>query len=92
MKKTEIDTTKVLVQNVKITTLILDGGLNHLSVRQKVIHFLKQNNIDILALQETRINADSMESHEVFTFYFSTSEICADQIEAEKPRQEQNNL
>ena len=45
---------------------------------------MTQNKIDILALQETRINTDSMENHEGFTFYFSTSVAYEDRIEAEK--------
>ena len=83
--------TKAPFRNVKIATLNLDGGLNHLSGRQKVIHLMTQNKIDILALQETRINTDSMENHEGFTFYFSTSVAYEDRIETEKTRQEQNN-
>ena len=51
----------------------MNGGLTHISGREKIVHTMEKNNIDILALQETRVNANAVETHGGYTFYFSTS-------------------
>ena len=56
-----------------IATLNLDGGITHLSGREKVIHLMKEHELDILTLQETRVNVNSVEVHDGYTFYFSTN-------------------
>ena len=83
---------RLKLSNIKIATLNLDGGLNHVSGRQKIMHLMKQNELDILALQETRINSDSMEEHEGHTFYFSTSITYETKAEADSTRETQRNL
>ena len=55
--------------NVKLATLNLNGGLTHISGREKIVHTMERNNIDILALQETRVNANAFENHGGYTFF-----------------------
>ena len=56
------------------------------------MHLMKQNELDILALQETRVNSDSMEEHEGHSFYFSTSITYETKAEADSTRETQRNL
>ena len=78
------------LEDIKIATLNLDGGIGHMSGREKIVHLMQSNNIDILALQETRINSDSYETHEGFGFYFSTSVSFENKKEADEIRKVQN--
>ena len=75
--------------NAKIATLNLGGGITHISGRQKIVHTMRVNQLDILALQETRVNTFSTEEHDGYTFYFSTSVTYEQKVEAEKVRQQQ---
>ena len=88
----ECSSPKTMFRDVKLASLNLCGGITDTSGRQKIVHLMKENKIDILALQETRVNTDSMEIHDGFTFYFSTSVTDEVRTEAEKTRQHQNNL
>ena len=58
--------------NTKLATINLGGGITHISGRQNIVHLMKSNQIEILALQETRVNHCSMEEHDGYTFYFSS--------------------
>ena len=91
---TRKDTTppKVPFTDIKLASLNLDGGINHISGRQKIVHLMKQQNLDFLALQETRVNTDSTKTHQGHTFYFSTSVTQEMRSEADKTRQTQNTL
>ena len=42
---------KVPFTDIKLASLNLDGGINHISGRQKIVHLMKQQNLDFLALQ-----------------------------------------
>ena len=59
---------------------------------EKTVHLMDRNQIDFLALQETRINTDSREEHGGYVFYFSTSISYATKQEASRIRQEQNAM
>ena len=83
---------KVPFKDIKLASLNLDGGINHISGRQKIVHLMKQQHLDFLALQETRVNTDSTETHQGHTFYFSTSVTHEMRSEADKTRQTQNAL
>ena len=80
---------KIRPVNLKIATLNLDGGLTHVSGRQKVVHSMMVNEIDILALQETRVNSDVVEYHGGYTFHFSTSVSFEQKSAAEKMREKE---
>ena len=87
-----IEGSKLTLSNIKIATLNLDSGINHVLGRQKIKRLMKQNEIDIFALEETRVNSDSMEEHEGHTFYFSTSTTHETKADAENIREIQRNL
>ena len=81
-----------ITQDIKIASLNLGGGINHLSGRQKIVHLMESQRIDILALQETRVNNNSVEQHGDYIFYFSTSVNHEQKSRAEKERQRQSKL
>ena len=90
--KPEKTESKLKLFNIKIATLNLDGGITHVSGRQKVVHTMVTNRIDVLALQETRVNSDTMEQHGDCCFYFSTGVTYERKKEAEQIRQQQRNM
>ena len=47
-------------------------GLSSVSKRERIIHLMSTEKIDILCLQETKINHNSQETHEKYTLYWST--------------------
>ena len=47
-------------------------GLASISKRERVIHLMTKHNIDILCLQETKINSNSKEEHDGFVMYWSS--------------------
>ena len=51
---------------------------------------MEKNNIDLLALQETRVNANAVETHGGYTFYFSTSVSFEQTAAAEITRTKEN--
>ena len=81
-----------ITQDMKIASLNLGGGINHLSGRQKIVHLMESQRIDILALQETRVNNNCVEQHGDYAFYFSTSVNQEQKSHAEKERQRQSKL
>jgi len=62
-------------------------GLSHV-IQGKIVHYMTQNKIDLLLLSETKINQNSKETHDDFTFIFS-SEVSQEQKDkAEKLKKE----
>ena len=47
-------------------------GLSSISKRERVIHLMTKHNIDILCLQETKINSNSKEIHDDFVMIWSS--------------------
>ena len=47
-------------------------GLSSISRRERVIHTMHKHNIDVLCLQETKINSNSKETHDGYTMYWSS--------------------
>ena len=47
-------------------------GLASPSSRERLVHTMKKYHLDILCLQETKINVNSMELHDGFSFYWSS--------------------
>ena len=74
--------------NTKLATINLGGGITHVSGRQKIVHLMKNNQIQILALQETRVNHCSMEEHDDYTFYFSSGISHEIKVSAEQKREQ----
>ena len=62
---------KQYVQQLKIASLSC-RGLSSLSKRERVIHLMEKHSLDILCLQETKINSNSQENHDSYTMYWST--------------------
>ena len=62
---------KPYLQNFKIAALNC-RGLSSQSQRERIIHLMKKHIIDILCLQETKINSNSREIHDGYTMYWST--------------------
>ena len=83
---------KTKLENIKVASPNLNGGISHMSGREKIVHLMDRNEIDFLALQETRINTDSREEHGGYVFHFSTSISYATKKEASRIRQEQNAM
>ena len=81
-----------ITQDIKIASLNLGGGINHLSGRQKIVHLMKSQRIDILALQETRVNNNSVEQHGDYIFLFFHIRKPWTKSRAEKERQRQSKL
>ena len=47
-------------------------GLSSLSKRERVIYLMHKNKIDVLCLQETKINSNSREEHDGFIMFWSS--------------------
>ena len=62
---------KQYVQQLKIASLNC-RGLSSLSKRERVIHLMEKHGLDILCLQETKINSNSREELDSYTMYWST--------------------
>ena len=77
-----------ITQDIKIAWLNLGKGINHLSGKKKIVHLMESQRIDILALQETRVNNKSAEHHDDYVFYFSTSVNQGQKSRAEKSNAE----
>ena len=58
----------------------------------KIVHLMKTLKIDVLGLQETRINRDCLEQHDDYVFYFSSSITHETRSHAERVRREQQDL
>ena len=71
-----------------MATLNLGGGITHISGRQKIVHLMKESHIEILALQETRVNHCSKEEHDDYTFYFSSGVSHETKVFAEQKREQ----
>ena len=56
---------------IKIATLNVQG-LNSLSKREEIMRFMEKHDIDIIALQENKINSNSKEEKNGFYWYFSS--------------------
>ena len=59
------------LQQFKIASLSC-RGLSSISKRERIIHLMSKEKIDILCLQETKINHNSQKTHQKCTFYWST--------------------
>ena len=46
--------------------------LSSISRRERVIHTMHKHNIDVLCLQETKINSNSKDTHDGYTMYWSS--------------------
>ena len=57
--------------SLRIATLTC-RGLSSLSKRERVIHLMHKNKIDVLCLQETKINSNSREEHDGFIMFWSS--------------------
>ena len=53
---------------LQLASLNLDGGINHVSGRQTIVHLMKTLKIDVLWLQETRVNRNCLEQHDNYVF------------------------
>ena len=80
---------KIRPVNLKVATLNLDDGLTHVSGRQQIVHSMTVNKIDILALQETRVNSDVTEYHGGYTFHVSTNVSFEQKTAAENIREKE---
>ena len=47
-------------------------------IKGKIVHYMKKNKIDLMLLSETKINQNSKEIHDDYTFIFS-SEVSQEQ-------------
>lgn len=47
-------------------------GLASISKRERVIHTMKKHKLDILCMQETKVNSNSSETHDGYLFYWSS--------------------
>ena len=60
----------------------------HMGAREKLVHFMEKENIDILLLSETHVNTNSTETHDKYTFVFSTNVTDKQRAEQEKSLKE----
>ena len=67
----EVVLQKQFIQNLRIASLNC-RGLSSISKRERVIHLMEKYNLDILCLQETKINCNSREIHDDCILYWST--------------------
>jgi len=63
-------TTYKLGKKLRITTLNI-RGTNKLGVREEIVHWMNDNRIDILLLQETKSSQNKREIRKEHTWYFS---------------------
>lgn len=47
-------------------------GMAHIGARQKIVHTMNTDSIDIMFIMETQIDANAIEIHDGYTFIFST--------------------
>ena len=57
-------------KTIKVATINV-RGINKAGKREEIETWMKKNNVQIVALQETRIKTNSRESRKEFTWYFS---------------------
>ena len=59
-----------------------------MAFEKKIVHLMKESHIEILALQETRVNHCSKEEHDDYTFYFSSGVSHETKVFAEQKREQ----
>ena len=62
-------------------------GMAHLTAREKIVHYMKKNRLEILILAETHINTNSREQHDDYIFTFSTNITDEQRAKAEKQKE-----
>ena len=60
------------IQAFRIATLNC-RGLASISNRERIIHTMQKHNIDILCIQESKVNSNSREVHDGYEMFFSSS-------------------
>jgi len=63
-------------------------GASHLSGREKLIHMMEKNEIDVMMVQEMKVNSNSKETHENYTFLFSTGVTDKQRADAQQKRED----
>ena len=58
-------------------------GLASFSSRERLVHLMKKHGVDILCLQETKINLNATETHDVYEFLWSSDVKDTDRSKAE---------
>ena len=69
------------LNKIKIATLNV-RGFKEVEKQEQVMHWMEQNRIDILALQETYVNTNSKMKRGKYTYFFSTNISDKQRIEA----------
>ena len=70
---------------IKFATLNIQG-LNMIGKRQEIEKWMEEKKIDILCIQEAKINCNSTENRKGFIWYFSSEVKDADRDKANKMR------
>ena len=58
----------------------------HIAAREKIIHYMETNDLDVLLLSETHVNTNSTEKHDKYIFVFSTKITDAQRKAAEETK------
>ncbi len=64
-------------------------GIAHIAAREKLVHFMIKEHIEILFLSEAHVNTNSTEKHGDYIFFFSTNVTEADRKKAEEAKKKQ---
>ena len=57
-----------------------------MAAREKIVHYMTKHKIDILIISETKVNQNSKEVHDDYTFIYSSGVTDAQKEEAEKEK------